>query len=387
MKYNIYIIGILTLLLCAPVTSAEILEHCNLLPYQRAEAELPVHAGYASLPNSYPTTTIVHVVKYDTALEHKIPRDSADPRLHSHIWIVDQEKCKKLAELPLPKHASINVHGVETDIQALPVNQLANGDFEFKYAFSVPEKPKVVIVRKVIVDKKWQVITKQDYVIHVKGDARKIVNLADWSPNGQIIDLSEPIKNTNNFIHYTVLFANNSVVWFRYPLGHPESQMTNEGLLFDDSRSEHANRYYPRFALITSFAPNMQYFRQFTIDMPKPDSSFPGYIFPLKQNKSTLFQLGNKIFNSQGVVIFKPHNSLTVNMPKVKTMIDRYQRGKRQGELLPDYNGSDRLQPEAIKTYLWRDGAWTPDPSIRPQRLFATDIINNGYDWPEIQPR
>ena len=373
-KINLLVFTIL--LMC---NSIKTFAYCELTPYQRAEADIPVKSAYANLPKSYPGSIIVSVVNHAEAQKTKIPVDNNNPRLHSHIWIVDKSKCKKLLVLPLPENASINIHAIETDIHALPINLLKNNDLEFKYIFSVPEDLHTLIIRRVIVNNQWQITKTQDITLSVQGDAQEVAKLADWHPNGNLLDASEQIKNTENYMHYTILFDQEKIMLFKYSISHPETEMTSEGIMFDSIKLLTNEK---KQSLFTSFSLNMKHYRQFSLAIPEKNNGFPIYTVSLT-NHGALFQLGPVIFNQLGVIIYETQHMLSLSMPLTKKIIENYQRGKRQRRVLPDYEGVDKLQTNNIETFIWRNNQWISDPSSRPHYFNMNDIIKNNYSWPK----
>ncbi len=329
-------------------------KYCDYAPFQRADADIPVHEGLVAIPNN--PNVIAHVVEYGTEKEHVIPRDTNNSRLHTHIWLVDTQQCKKLAVLPIPPHASINVHAVDFDSHALPVKLLEQGKIELKYAYAIPENKNSLIVRRVVLDSNWQLLLKQDIIVTTNRDARKIANLADWEHDGNLLDLSELIEK-DNYLHHLIKFNDGAPTLYQFKIRHPEAHMTSEGILFDETRPYKPGQYYPLMALITSFDPTIKYYRQFVGNLPNLEADTPHYIYPKKENNITLFQLGDKYINNQGVVV-------------------------ATGKPLDDYNKSDQLMPETITSYRWQSGQWVKDDSLQPQRLMAKDILNHLHNWP-----
>ncbi len=347
-------------------------DYCKYIPYQRAEADVPVHAGKAELPVPHSGNIIVHIVNYNKSLAHALPIDPTNPRLHSHIWVVDTINCKKLLELPLPHNASINVHAIKTDTKALPINRLPNGSLEFKYAFAIPSKPNVAIIRKVIVDKKWKITSKKDVKINVRGDVSRAILLADWHPNGKVLALTKSTKNKKAYTHYILHFDNNKVLLFRFQLGHPEAHLVKEGILFDEIRTIKVGKKLHKFALLTVFDTSMKHYRQYKIDVPGHDGPFPQYVYPIQHNKITIFQLENIIFDSKGVVLFSSATKKFDYRRAVKQAIKNYNKVRKGVLLLPNYLNDDRLKTKRIMVYLWKEGKWVEAPQLRPKPWFSS---------------
>lgn len=330
--------------------------YCNLIPTQQSESDIPVEFGFSALPNS--NSNIVQVINYDTLINRDHLRNENDPRVHSHIWIIDKTHCKKILILPLPIDASINVQGGGSDTKAIPIIQLPNGNLEFKYAFSIPEKPQTIFIRKIIVNTKWEIIDKQDVELQIKSDARKIVNLADWDVKGRILDISEPIDEHGNALHSLIYFNAKQIVLYQFAIDQPEFQFTQEGIVLDDTRPYNLRTYYPRYFLITAFNPNLKYFRQFT--MPIPNGSQINHVYFIDSKNRSFIKIHNTLITVYGMIV-EPKNL--------------------ENTFLPDYKAADQLNAADITVSLWQNNQWVKTNQLQPIRLQSIDLKQNASIW------